>query len=562
MSKTLTYILIIGGLVLLNVFSDSLFQRIDLTEEKRYSLSEVSKETMDSLQYPMQAMVYMEGDFPPNVRALQEALRTTLIELDQYSGRNLEYEFILPTPELENEFVQRGFFPLEVDVKVSSAERRKQRVWPLLRLKYGERETFVDLLKGSTVMTATGPTPSFLKAEADLEYKLISGMRKISSSRAGIVLFLEGHAEKKIESLPELRASLGSNGYQLATFNMNNPHEGRIPPVADVVMIIQPETPFSERDKYELDQYLMGGGSVLWIMDNERVDLDVYEGRSTQTELRELNLDDMFFQYGYKINYDLIQDLSSGSIELFQETDGRGSFSTEQWVFHPETYAFPQHPISRNVDLALARYPASIDTLAVKGSVKRSVFYQSSPQSRLAKGIQFINVVAYTQDPLPPQAFNEGPKIMGLLSEGIFTSLFRGRDVPADSLTPALAQPPFIEQNNPLSTGKIVVISDGDFVSPKKFRGQSQTPDGRSYPMPPDNKILVMNAVDYLAGDIALSRIRSKEVIARILDGKEVEANTSLMQVLNIGLPILLLLIFGVIRYYFRKQKHAKLAID
>ena len=151
---------------------------------------------------------------------------------------------------------------------------------------------------------------------------------------------------------------------------------------------------------------------------------------------------------------------------------------------------------------------------------------------------------------------------MGLLSEGTYTSLFRGRDVPADSLTPNLAQPPFIEQNNPLAPGKIVVISDGDFVSPKKFRGQSQTQDGRSYPMPPDNKILVMNAVDYLAGDIALSRIRSKEVIARILDGKKVEANSSLMQVLNIGLPILLLLIFGVIRYYFRKQKHAKLAID
>jgi len=561
MSKTFTYILIIGGLILLNVFSDSFFQRIDLTEEKRYSLSEVSKETVDSLQYPLQALIYMEGDFPPNVRALQEALRTTLIELDQYAGRNLEYEFVLPTPELEQEFVARRFSPLEVNVKVSSTERKAQRVWPLIRMKYGERETFVDLLKGSTVMTANGPIPSFQKAEADLEYKLISGIRKISSESAGIVMFLEGHGEKSINQLPELGVALESNGYQLARFNMKNPHDGRIPQQANVVFIIQPEIPFTEREKYELDQYLLGGGSILWMMDNEIVDLDIFEGRSGTTELRSLNLDDLFFQYGFKINYDLILDLSCGGIELTEEKDGRPSIRSEKWVFYPQSFDFPKHPISRNVDLALSRYAASIDTLPVRGNVKRSVFYQSSPQSRKLPGQQFINVGVYTQD-LPIPSFNQGPQIMGLLSEGVYESVFRGRDVPFDSLSPQATQAAFIESNNPISPGKLVVISDGDFVSPEEYRGQSNRLDGSTYAMPPDNKILVMNAVDYLAGDIALSRIRSKEVIARILDGKKVEANSSLMQVLNIGLPILLLLIFGVIRYYFRKQKHAKLAID
>ncbi|MEM6804022.1 MAG: Gldg family protein, partial [Bacteroidota bacterium] len=522
---------------------------------KRYSLSEVSKATADSLQFPLEVAVYMEGDFPPNVRALQDALRTTLIELEQYAGRNLEYEFIEPDQTLEQEFVARRFSPLEVNVKVSSTERKAQRVWPLVRLKYGERETFVDLLKGS------GMTPSFQKAEADLEYKLISGIRKISGKRAGIVMFLEGHKEKSIDFLPELRIALESNGYQLARFNMKNPHEGKIPLLADVVIVIQPEEAFTEREKFELDQYLLSGGSVLWIMDNEIVDLNIFEGRSGTSQLRSLNLDDMFFQYGFKINYDLIMDLSCATEEFFEEEDGRGKFRSEKWVLFPQAFEFPQHPISRNVDLAIARNAASIDTLPVQGNIKRSVFYQSSPRSKRMPGQQFINVVYYTQE-LVPESFNQGPQIMGLLSEGEYTSVFRGRDIPFDSISGKQDANVLIEQNNPLDPGKIVVISDGDFVSPKKYRGQIQTQDGRAYPMPPDNKILVMNAVDYLAGDIALSRIRSKEVIARILDGKKVEANPSLLQILNIGLPLLLLFIYGLVRFYLRKQRNAKLAID
>lgn len=559
LSNRVKLLLVMGGIILLNVLSVDYFTRIDMTEGKRFSLSEVSRETADSLQYPMQVTVYMEGNFPPNVRAFQDALRTTLIELDQYSGRNLEYEFIAPDNATEQELTRRGFYPLDVLVKVSSTESKKQRLWPLLKLKYGERELYVDLLKGSTVMTSQGPQNSFLKAEADLEYKLISGMRKLVNKRIGRVLILQGHGEKQTREIPELISAIESSGYQIFTFDMSKPDTRFIPP-ADVLIIIQPEQEFPERDKYEIDQYLLRGGSILWIMDNEIVDMNIFENRSTYSQLRSLNLDDMFFQYGYKINYDLVQDLSCARIELFQEEGSKGSITSENWVFYPETYEFPQHPISRNVDLTMARYAASIDTLPTQG-LKRSVFFQSSPQSRSAKQQQFINVVAYTQDPPVPQAFSEGPKIMGLLSEGIYTSLFRGRDVPLDSLSPQLPQAPFLEQGNPLNPGKIVVISDGDFVSPKLFRGQIQT-QGRINPMPHDNKIMVMNAIDYLAGDIALSNIRSKDVVARVLDGGKISTQGTLIQWLNIGLPLLLLLLFGVIRFYFRKQKHAKLAID
>lgn len=554
-------LLVIGGIILLNVFSADYFQRVDMTEEKRYSLSEVSRQTADSLQFPMQVFVYMEGDFPPNVRALQDALRTTLIELDQYSGRNLEYEFVVPTNELEQEFVQRGYVPLDVEVKVSSTERKEQRVWPLVRLRYGERESFVDLLKGSSVMTPVGSRPSFLKAEADLEYKLISGMRKIIKKKSGVVFFLQGHGEKDINQLPELRSALDNNGYKIYSFDMSKPDTRLISPQADVLIVLQPERAFPERDKYEIDQYILRGGKVLWILDHEIIDMDIFEGRSTQSQLRSLNLDDMFFQYGFKVNYDLVQDLSCATIELAKDDGSKQGISAKKWLFYPKAFEFPQHPISRNVDLAMARYPASIDTIPKEG-VKHSVFYQSSRQSKSLKQQQFINIDFYTQTPPAPETFNEGNKILGLLSEGMYTSLFRGREVPLDSLSPSPSQIPFQEQNNPLYPGKIVVISDGDFVSPEAYRGKSRTLDGRTYPMPPDNKIMVMNAIDYLAGDIALSQIRSKDVVARVLDGKKVESQATLIQWLNIGLPLLLVILFGIIRFYFRKQKHAKLAID
>ena len=210
----------------------------------------------------------------------------------------------------------------------------------------------------------------------------------------------------------------------------------------------------------------MRGGSILWVLDFEKVDLNLYRKRSTLTQLRELNLDDLFMRYGFKLNYDLIQDRECEPTEVFQPESK--NFLSKKWLFYPLALQFPDHPISRNVDAALMRYAASIDTFYQEG-VEKSVFMTSSPYSRTVQGSQFIDLNEYLQRPPPPRLFNRGPFITGVLLEGTFKSVFVGRRAPTDSLAPNPPSAKFGRQNNPSAPGKMVVISDENFRWASRF---------------------------------------------------------------------------------------------
>jgi len=489
------WLIVIGIIIVLNLILSSYFIRIDLTKEKRYSLSSLTKETVQNFTHPVIISVYLEGDFPPNVREFQEAIRTTLLEMKQYAGRDLQFQFIDPSnnPELQQTFAQRGLASIPVRVRVSATETRTNQMWPIAEAYANEREIFVDLVKGARVMTTQGPNSNFAKAEADLEYKLTSAMRKLSQERGGVIAFMKGHGELPPDSVPELVSEIANN-YNLFTLDLTKVPEYEISPSIDVLVMLQPQKAFSERDKYEIDQYLIRGGSLLWIMDNQRVDLSLYRNQSTLTELRELNLDDMFFKYGFKVNYDLIQDLECEPTEIVMPgPSGRVNFESRKWIFYPLMLQFPEHPIARNVDATLMRYASSIDTFPLAGTQK-SVFLNSSRLSRTIEGKQFIDLSAYLESP-PPQALFRQKEgfITGLLVEGTFQSLFLNRRAPTDSLAPSPPKATFGPQNNPAYPGKIAVISDGEFAQGKKFRNR------RGY-MPYDNKTMIMNAIDYLAG--------------------------------------------------------------
>lgn len=554
LQRNLQLFLIIGIIIVANLILASYFVRFDLTKEKRYSLSELTRETAEDLTLPMTITVYLEGEFPPNIREYQEAIRTTLLEIRQYAGSNFAFNFVDPSesPELLQRFQEGGYAPVPVKVRVSTTETKEQYMWPLMTIRHRDREFTVDLLKGASVMTPQGPNVNFAKAESDLEYKITSAMRTITQNQMGLVALMQGHGEIPVEMLQGFGTAI-SNQYSIGKFDLREAPNYEISPAIDVLVILQPTRPFSERDKYEIDQYLMRGGSILFVMDNEVVDLNLYRKQSTLTELRELNLDDMFMNYGFKINYDLIQDLECEPTEVFQPESR--SFLSKKWLFYPMTLQFPDHPIARNVDAALMRYAASIDTFSQAG-VTKGVFMTSSPYSRTVQGAQFIDLTEYLQNPPPTSLFNRGPFITGMLAEGEFKSLFIGRRPPTDSLAPNPPSAMFGERNNPSAPGKIVVISDGEFALGKEFRGE------RSPRLPYDNLTLLQNAIDYLAGDPALSEIRSKEVVVRRLDREKVTENESLVRLLNLGLPILLVALFGGGRLFLRRRKHEALRVS
>lgn len=564
--------LIIGILILVNFFANNTFLRIDLTHEKRYSLSEVSKQTADSLNLPMFIQLYIEGEYPPNIRRFQEALRTTLVEMQQYANGNLDYEFIDPSnnKELAAALAKEKLFPIPVTVDKGNNETENKQLFPYAVVRYRDKEQYIDLLKGSAFPNGQ---IDFVKAESDLEYKLVAPMRNLMKDESGVIAILQGHGEAV--AIDEWVTAL-ENSYQVMPLDMRAPqYRGKAfaPTLTrakmaeihkevpnhlkfergiDAIIIPQPKLPFTEREKYELDQYLMRGGSIFWILSQEIVDMDMYEKRSTLTQLCELNLDDMFLKYGFKINYNLVQDLSCEKIEVFQEAPSGGKWLNVPWIFYPMTYVFPQHPINRNVDNVLMRYASTIDTFAQK-DVKKSVFLASSPASRTVDGQQFIDLNKYLSEKPPLALFkNKGNRMIGVLLEGYFSSLFANRQAPTDSLSPQAPTATFGARSG--VSGKMAVLSDGQFFLGKKFR------DKLTY-MPYDNKALLMNVVDYLAGDDALINIRSKEVEVRTLDKKSVNESAGLIRALNLILPILAIVLFGLLRFYLRKRKNERLNI-
>ena len=548
----LRLLILIGIILVINLLADSLFWRFDLTATQQYSLSDYTREALGELEQPLFVTVYLEGDFPPNVRSYQEAVRSTLLEMTQYADGMLDFEFVDPSdkPELLQFFQERRFSPTPINVRVSPTETKQQYMWPLARFRFPEREdVYVDLLRWATVLTPQGRQVDFSRAEADLEYKLMSAVRKLTRTEPGIVALLQGHGELPVEAVPDLAAEIQTS-YQLYTLALKNVPNYEISPSIDVLIVLQPTRPFSERDKYELDQYLMRGGRILWVLDYQQVDMDMYRKQSTLTQLYELNLDDLFMRYGLKLNYDLVQDQNCELTEVFQTDNEGGNFVSKRWLFYPMVTSLPVHPISRNVDAVLLRYASTLDTFYQEG-VRKSVFLQSSPRSRTIQGQQFIDLNAYLQSPPPEALFNQGPQITGLLAEGVFQSLFVGREAPTDSLAPRPPAARFGARNNPVAPGALAVIADGEFVQGKLFQGQ------RGY-MPYDNKSLVMNAIDYLAGDDALTRIRAKEVVERRLNFETVQGRTGLVRFLTLGLPLILIVLAGLARGYLRRRRHAR----
>ncbi|MCI4667015.1 MAG: gliding motility-associated ABC transporter substrate-binding protein GldG [Bacteroidia bacterium] len=547
----LQWIIIIGIIVILNLILSNFFFRIDLTKEGRYSLSPLTKETVKEFTHPVLVSIYLEGEFPPNVREFQDAIRTTLLEMKQYAGDDLQFQFIDPTenPELQKSLVDRGLSPIPIRVRVSASEIRTNQMWPVLEVFSNEREIFVDLVKGASVMTTQGPNINFAKAEADLEYKITSAMRKLNQKRGGVVAFLQGHGELPPDSIPELVTEI-TNNYNLFTFDLQKVPDYSISPTVDVLVILQPKRAFSERDKYEIDQYLMRGGSILWMLDNQLVDLSLYRNQSTLSELRELNLDDMFFKYGFKLNYDLVQDMECEPTEIVVPgPSGRASFESRKWIFYPMMLQFPDHPISRNVDATLMRYANSIDTFSIPGT-RREVFLKTSRLSRTVQGKQFIDINDYLQNQPPQSLFNKADGVItGLLVEGVFQSLFQNRKPPVDSIATKPPTALFGPQNNPAYPGSLAIISDGEFAQGKKFRNR------RGF-IPYDNKALIMNALDYLSGDKALTDIRSKEVGVRRINREKASKFPQLLRITNLLLPVLLVVIFGFIRFYLRRRKN------
>ncbi len=539
--------------VIVNALSSFLFVRIDFTKEKRYTLSDISKHELASLDDDMQITVYLEGDFPAGFKHLRSEVRDLLNDYKAYSRGKLHFNFVNPslgTEEGNNELYQqlseKGLSPTNLSVKTEEGLSQKI-IFPSALVIYKGREMPVNFFQ-----TKMGVSPEEVlnNSVQNLEYVFTSAIRKVKSGGKPRIGFTEGHGElsdlQLADAMGSLQGAFEAGRVDLRSISLEGLAALR------VLVVPKPDKEFSEVEKYKIDYFLMRGGSIFWTIDNVNAELDSLRGMGSQLAFaKKLNLDDLLFRYGVRINYNLIADMNCSQIPLnVGNTGGQAQIQMVPWLFYPIFMPLSQHSLVKNLDGIRSEFANTIDTIEVKG-VRKHVILASSPFSRILNAPSMISLEMVEQEP-DPKSFSGMPLPVGLLLEGIFPSNFTNRPVPEG----IPAQTVSTDKSRP---AKMIVIADGDIL-----KNQVSSQDGSPFSLGFDrytgqqygNKTFFLNAIDYLTDDSGIIELRNKEVKMRLLDKGRIKSERTVWQLINVCCPLALLSVLAAALYAYRKRKY------
>jgi len=554
-------------LFLINALVSKVYLRFDLTAEKRYTLSEGTIKMLKQLDDYAYFKVYLEGDFPSGFKKLRNETRDMLEEFKAYSPY-IEYDFINPSAigdkqkreDLIQNLIDKGLQPtnLHVNKKEGSSQLL---IFPGLILNYKGREIPVDLLK-----TQRGASPERVinTSIESLEYNLASALFALLETEKPTVAFLDGHGELQGAFIADIAQSL-SKYYRLGSLRIDGrmsslfavdsvSHAILDKPAISALIIAQPIKAFSEADKYVIDQYIMYGGKVFWLIDPVLADMDSLRTSNQSIAIKnELNLEDQLFKYGVRLNADLLLDLNARSIPIV--TGMLGNQPQQEllpWFFFPVLTVQSQHPIVRNLNAMMTEFPSTLDTVN-SDALKKTVLLQSSPYSRVLPTPAIIDLTMLEKNP-DAADYQKPAQAVALLLEGKFKSLFANRIPP---LLKDNFKRPLKKDNS--ERNAMLVCSDGDLI-------KNQLHYNQHYPLPLGydqftqqsfgNKDFIINALNYLTEENGLIAIRSREIKMRMLDKNKVEEHLIFIQILNVFLPLFLILLLGLFLYYYRRNKY------
>ena len=548
--------ILIAILLVLNVVSGYFFQRFDLTKDKRYTLSTTSLNIIKQVQNPLYVKIYLQGDLPAEFKRLQSETRDLFEEFQAYN-KNIVFEFVDP---LENEdesmdnikeLYQKGLAPINITVD-DKGKQSQEMVFPWAIAVYNNKEVNIPLLKN--IMGAS-TTEKVVGSVQHLEYSIADGINKITKGKQKKIAIIKGNGEFQERFIAKFLMQIHES-YLLGPFTLDsvakNP-TGSLEALQkyDLAIIAKPTETFSDAEKQVLDQFIINGGKTLWLIDQVTMEMDsLYNDYgSTLAFPRDLNLNDMFFKYGFRINPDLVKDEQGSPIKLATGEQGSATQYQEfNWKFAPQVYPISQHPIVKNLGGIKFDFANGIDTL--KNGIKKTVLLQSSQYSKRIGSPVEINLNIVEEETSPNHYKNTGNIPLSVLLEGSFHSMFENRVLPFDQKSfQALGK-----------ANKMIVISDGDMIRnqlDKNFQPVELGYDQRSGNLY-DNKDFLMNCVNYLLDDSGLINIRSKDLDLPLLDKEKVYESYTTTQILTIGLPIFILGLFGVVFTFLRKKKYAK----
>ncbi len=538
-------------LLILNVWAADHFFRVDLTEDKRYSITPATKALLQELEDVVYVDVYLEGDVPAGFKRLQRSIRETLEEFQTYAGGNVQYNFIDPATAVSqtarNEFyanlAQKGIQPTNI-FDTDEGKRTEKLVFPGALVSFGGQERGIMLLRGN--MAAT-PEERLNQSVEGVEYQLASAIRELTQQGRPRVGWLVGQGESDSLQVVSIQQALEQQ-YQLQEVRPEGLSQQ--PPVA--VIIANPTQTYTEQQKFMLDQYVMQGGNLLLFLDAVRVNMDSLGQEGTVAVPQPLGIEDLLFRWGLRLNQNLVQDLSAGGYPIVVGNMGdQPQVRMMRWPFFPVMNNYAQHPIVRNLDATYARFVSSLDTVQAQGIRKVPLIY-TSQYSRLFDAPVRVSVEDLRRD-IRPESYNAGPQPIAYLLEGTFTSVYKNRFLPES-----------VDDRNFRPDGKgskIVVVADGDFPQNEvNRRTQEALPLGAA-PFTQQifaNEEFILNAMAYLSNEGGLILARNKEVSIRPLDPVRVESEKTWWQTLNLVVPVLLVLALGIGHYSWRKRKYTR----
>jgi ABC-2 type transport system permease protein len=556
----LRLITVIVAVILVNYLASGWFFRYDFTAEKRFSIAPVSRKMMADLDAPLHVAVYLDGDFPAGFQRLQHSVSYLLSTLRAYSNRHyLSFDFVNPvsgTQQQQEDIYKKlsgqGIEPIQVGVTREGGISRIM-VYPAAMISYHGQQLAVNLLPSVTGMISQ---ENLNGATENLEYAIMSGIKKVMTGGKPLIGISEGHGELSDIDLYDAMAAL-SSGFDVRRVNLAEVSAAGLQKMK-LLIVAKPQKAFTEAEKYKIDYFVMNGGRVLWSVDNVHAELDSLRAKgSSITMPRQLNLDDLLFTYGIRINYELIADMNCAPIPIRMESiDGRGQMQLAPWLYFPVFVPQGKHPVVRNLQGIRSEFASPVDTIAVKG-VNKEVILSSSPYSRIALSPATISLDMVRQEADPSQ-FKDRRLPFAIVLEGTFPSAFYGRPVPAGVL--AAGQPVSRSRFT-----KMLVAGDGDL-----FRNQVNAADGSPFPLGYDrysqqqyaNKTFLLNSVDYLTDDTGLISLRNREISNRLLDRARIRESKVFWQAINIGLPLLAAVLAGVLQYVYRRHKFGSKGIN
>jgi len=551
-SKRLGDLLMLGNglalVVVINLLAALFFFRLDLTEEKRHSIKPVTRQMLGRLEDVVYVEVYLDGDLNAEFKRLRNAIRETLEEFRVYSGGKVQYKFTNPMTALsqnaQGEFLQelasKGIQVLPI-IETNEGERIEKRVVPGALVSYDGNEKGVMLFKQNI---AESPQEVISQSIEGLEYELASAILILNTSERKHVTFLSGHGELDSISTASLRSVL-SEQYDVTESDITTVDSVS----GDVVIVAKPIHKFSEIDKLKLDQYLLRGGNLMMFIDQMHASMDSASFDNNFAFPYETGLQDLLFRYGVRVNPDLVQDAFSATYPIVvSDVGGQPQIMRMEWPFFPLMHRYANHPVTRNMDASLTRFVSSIDSVRADG-IKKTVLFTTSEFSRKLSAPVKVSVNDLRK--VKPTEFNGGLIPVAWLLEGNFTSLYRNRFLPE-----GVSKERFRESGD----GKVIVVGDGDFVrndiNPRNGIPQELGKDpvsGRVFA----NERVVLNMVAYLTDQDGLVTTRSKEIDARPLNKERTKNERAFWQMINLGLPILIIVLAGVLLSWLRKRTYA-----